>query len=330
MKPADPSAGRKGEGPRAPKGSGRDLRLAPRAALLGGGAPPRRPASGRSGGSSSGPALLVSVGYMDPGNWGTDLAAGAQYRYELLWVVAAGQPDGDLHAGHRRPAGRGHRQGPGPGLPRLVPALDALAELARSARSAIAACDLAEVLGSAVALNLLFRHPALLGGDHHRHRRLRCCSRCSASACGPSRRSCCCWWPPSAVCYFIEIFVLPPDRAQLRRDRRGALAAPGLRQEGMVYLAIGIVGRDGHAAQPLPALGPGAEPATSSRTTPPSGPPSASTASTRPWRSRSRSSSTPPSWCWRPWCSTARRACRSPAGRWCLWPVRWTGSGWRT
>src|SRR5438067_2195493 len=35
-----------------------------------------------------GPALLVSVGYMDPGNWGTDLAAGALYKYQLLWVVA--------------------------------------------------------------------------------------------------------------------------------------------------------------------------------------------------------------------------------------------------
>src|SRR5580698_7051578 len=35
-----------------------------------------------------GPALLVSVGYMDPGNWGTDLAAGATYHYGLLWIVA--------------------------------------------------------------------------------------------------------------------------------------------------------------------------------------------------------------------------------------------------
>ena len=35
----------------------------------------------------SGPALLVSVGYMDPGNWGTDLQGGAEYRYNLLWVV---------------------------------------------------------------------------------------------------------------------------------------------------------------------------------------------------------------------------------------------------
>src|SRR5438270_10190147 len=36
----------------------------------------------------SGPAVLVSVGYMDPGNWGSDLQAGASYRYGLLWVVA--------------------------------------------------------------------------------------------------------------------------------------------------------------------------------------------------------------------------------------------------
>src|SRR5947209_15190600 len=35
-----------------------------------------------------GPAFLVSVGYMDPGNWGTDLEAGAKYRYDLLWIVA--------------------------------------------------------------------------------------------------------------------------------------------------------------------------------------------------------------------------------------------------
>src|SRR5205085_8260020 len=36
----------------------------------------------------AGPAFLVSVGYMDPGNWGTDLQAGAEHRYGLLWVVA--------------------------------------------------------------------------------------------------------------------------------------------------------------------------------------------------------------------------------------------------
>src|SRR5436309_508182 len=35
----------------------------------------------------AGPALLVSVGYMDPGNWGTDLQAGSQFKYRLLWVL---------------------------------------------------------------------------------------------------------------------------------------------------------------------------------------------------------------------------------------------------
>src|SRR5215831_7698517 len=35
-----------------------------------------------------GPAILVSVGYMDPGNWGTDLVGGAQFKYGLLWVIA--------------------------------------------------------------------------------------------------------------------------------------------------------------------------------------------------------------------------------------------------
>src|SRR5262249_39118149 len=34
-----------------------------------------------------GPAILISVGYMDPGNWGTDLAAGAQFKFGLLWVI---------------------------------------------------------------------------------------------------------------------------------------------------------------------------------------------------------------------------------------------------
>src|SRR5437879_11652443 len=40
-----------------------------------------------------GPALLVSVGYMDPGNWGTDLAGGAQFKYDLLWVVAVARSE---------------------------------------------------------------------------------------------------------------------------------------------------------------------------------------------------------------------------------------------
>src|SRR5512146_686222 len=107
-----------------------------------------------------GPAILVSVGYMDPGNWGTDLAAGAQFKYGLLWVVGMasfmaifmqvmsarlGVVTGkDLAQACRDWAPRWTR------WPNWL-----LAELA------IAACDLAEVLGSAVALNLLFHIPLL-------------------------------------------------------------------------------------------------------------------------------------------------------------------------
>jgi manganese transport protein len=110
----------------------------------------------------AGPAYLVSVGYMDPGNWGTDLAGGARFGYALLWVVllsnlmaillqtlcvrlglATGR---DLAQGcrdyYKKPA---------------AVALWILCELA------IIACDLAEVIGSAVALNLLFGIPLLWG-----------------------------------------------------------------------------------------------------------------------------------------------------------------------
>ena len=49
-----------------------------------------------------GPAILVSVGYMDPGNWGTDLQGGAQFKYGLALGGRARQPHGDLHAGYLR------------------------------------------------------------------------------------------------------------------------------------------------------------------------------------------------------------------------------------
>lgn len=103
----------------------------------------------------AGPGFLVSVGYMDPGNWGTDLAGGSRYGYALLWVIFASNlmaqflqilcarlglvTNKDLAMAcrdyYKKPA---------------AIALWLLCELA------IIACDLAEVIGSAVALNLLF------------------------------------------------------------------------------------------------------------------------------------------------------------------------------
>ena len=110
----------------------------------------------------AGPGFLVSVGYMDPGNWATDLAGGSRFGYALLWVILAsnlmaillqtlcarlGLATGkDLAQAcrdyYKRPA---------------AIALWILCEIA------IVACDLAEVIGSAVALNLLFHLPLLWG-----------------------------------------------------------------------------------------------------------------------------------------------------------------------
>lgn len=109
-----------------------------------------------------GPGYLVSVGYMDPGNWATDLAGGSQFGFALLWVILAsnlmaillqtlcarlGLVTGrDLaqscRAYYKRPA---------------AIALWILCEIA------IIACDLAEVIGSAVALELLFGIPLIWG-----------------------------------------------------------------------------------------------------------------------------------------------------------------------
>ena len=112
--------------------------------------------------SFAGPGFLVAVGYMDPGNWATDLAGGSKYNYRLLSVimisnfmavllqrlaiklgVATGRDLAQACRNHfSRPASM---------------ALWILAEVA------IAACDLAEVIGSAIALNLLFHIPLIVG-----------------------------------------------------------------------------------------------------------------------------------------------------------------------
>jgi manganese transport protein len=109
-----------------------------------------------------GPGLLVSVGYMDPGNWATDLEAGSRYGYGLLFVVLlsslAGMvvqtlsarlgiaSDRDLAALCRE-----HYRPP------VAKSLWLLAEIA------IVACDVAEVIGSALALQLLFHLPLWIG-----------------------------------------------------------------------------------------------------------------------------------------------------------------------
>ena len=117
-----------------------------------------------------GPAVLISVGYMDPGNWGTDLQGGAQYKYGLLVGGRGRQPDGDLHAGHCRAPRRGDRQGPGAVLPRLVSRLDALAQLADE-RNGHRRLRPGGGSGQRRGHQPAVSHPAAVGRHHHRPRR---------------------------------------------------------------------------------------------------------------------------------------------------------------
>ncbi|MEN6457540.1 MAG: Nramp family divalent metal transporter [Thermoguttaceae bacterium] len=186
-----------------------------------------------------GPAMLVSVGYMDPGNWGTDLQAGARYQYGLLWVVALAS----LMALFLQVISA--RLG-------VVTGKD-LAQCCREwypawtrwpnwlmGELAIGACDLAEVLGSAVALNLLFHIPLfwailitaldvllLLALQRFGMRTIEAVIAVFVATIG--------------VCFFIEIFVLPALRPDFLA-MGSALFRPSLRQTGMSVVAIGIIG----------------------------------------------------------------------------------------
>ena len=109
-----------------------------------------------------GPAYLVSVGYMDPGNWATDLEGGARFGYSLLWVLLMSNMMAvvlqTLSARLGVVTGHDLAQACRSEYSRPINfALWALAEIA------IAACDLAEVVGTVIALKLLFNIPLLWG-----------------------------------------------------------------------------------------------------------------------------------------------------------------------
>ena len=186
-----------------------------------------------------GPAILVSVGYMDPGNWGTDLAGGAQFKYGLLWVIALASAMAIFMQVISARLG-------------VVTGKD-LAQCCRDwlpswtrwpnwffCESAIAACDLAEVLGSAVAINLMFHIPLLwaviitgldvlllLALQRYGMRTIEAIVLLLILTIG--------------VCYLIEIFILPqthPDFLEMGK----ALVTPGFRHAGMIYVAIGMIG----------------------------------------------------------------------------------------
>ena len=109
-----------------------------------------------------GPAYMVSVGYMDPGNWATDLQGGSQFGYRLIWVLLMSNLmalllqnlSARLGIVRRRDLAQANREM----YPKLVNfCLYVLAELA------IAACDLAEVLGMAIGIQLLTGLPLIWG-----------------------------------------------------------------------------------------------------------------------------------------------------------------------
>src|SRR6188508_2134785 len=102
-----------------------------------------------------GPAYMISVGYMDPGNWATDIAGGSQFGYSLIWVLIMSNIIALLLQSHCARlgvvTGKDLAQASRESYPRFVNFfLYILAEIA------IAACDLAEVIGMAIGLHLLF------------------------------------------------------------------------------------------------------------------------------------------------------------------------------
>jgi manganese transport protein len=185
-----------------------------------------------------GPAVLVSVGYMDPGNWGTDLQAGAQFKYGLLWVVGLASIMAIfmqvISARLGVVTGKDLAQACRDWYPRWTRWPNwMLSEVA------VGACDLAEVLGSAVALNLLFHIPLfwaviitgldvllLLGLQGFGMRTIEAIVLLLVFT--------------IAVCYYIEIFILPQTKPSFLELSSGFI--PQFHHVGMVYVAIGIIG----------------------------------------------------------------------------------------
>jgi manganese transport protein len=185
-----------------------------------------------------GPAYLVAVGYIDPGNWATDLAAGSRYGYGLLWVVAVSSGMAMVLQSLSCRLGIATGWDLAQACRRLLPdawriPLWLLAEVA------IVACDLAELVGSAIALQLLFGLPlpwgvALTAGDtllllvlqRFGVRRLEALIIALVALVG--------------ACFAWELLLLKPNWLQVAA---GFLPQPSVLRDGrQLYLAAGILG----------------------------------------------------------------------------------------
>jgi manganese transport protein len=182
-----------------------------------------------------GPAFMVCVGYMDPGNWATDIAGGSKFGYKLLWVLLLSNVIAlllqSLSARLGIVRGRDLAQVSRETYPPLVNfALYVLAEIA------IAACDLAEVLGMAIGLNLLFHLPILYGvgigvldtfiilylqQKGIRYMEILIFSLVSVIG----------------MCFLVEIFFAKPDGVAVLHG-----FIPSSLTGGALYIAIGIIG----------------------------------------------------------------------------------------
>lgn len=109
-----------------------------------------------------GPAYLVSVGYMDPGNWATDIAGGSEFGYKLIWVLLMSNLIAVLLQSLSARLGIVRGQDLAQATKNAYPKW-ANIPLYIIAEIAIAACDLAEIVGMAIGLNLLFGLPLIWG-----------------------------------------------------------------------------------------------------------------------------------------------------------------------
>lgn len=183
----------------------------------------------------TGPALMAAVGYMDPGNWATDIAGGSRYNYTLIWVLLMSNIMAILLqslaarlgiVSRRDLAQVCHEEYP----PVINIPLYILAEIA------ITATDLAEVLGSAIALQLLFGLPLIYGViltafdtllllllSHVGIRKLEGVVVALVGTIG--------------IAFLIEIFLGQPDWGGLVRG-----FVPSLPDATALYISIGILG----------------------------------------------------------------------------------------
>lgn len=183
-----------------------------------------------------GPAYMISVGYMDPGNWATDIEGGSKFGYSLIWVLVMSNLIALLLQSHcvrlGVVSGRDLAQASKDHYSRFVNFfLYILAEIA------IAACDLAEVVGMAIGIHLMFPAVSILTGVcitvldsfillfllNAGIRKLEAFIISLVGIIG--------------VSFLIQLIIAKPDVVEISKG-----LIPGIRNEDALYVAIGIIG----------------------------------------------------------------------------------------